>query len=351
MSNYSRTTYIIVGSNGYSQWAEFATGIFTQVLINQGAGFIIDRNSVKQEHLDAFMDLTTPKLLALINIEIDDVLSGANFDFVHDFIWATCTFGNPGKIIVLGHGSLTAAIGAYTSQTQDVYLESPQREFIRALFPDWPPPLPQQVGQQPNVHGLQGLEVIALRQCYAARTATAYVTKAYGNQTVSHEAAAGSAVAITAEALRAKGWNGSGVTITASPEYNIFYPGTGIVEMATVMPKVEGGGQPTQKNTDRITLPKSHTVKRESGRSFIETAIRFSGAVSLKDQDGSWWKSEASSTVFYPDDWIRTRGFLTWTIWLPEYVVADPHRNKIESISPTQSMHLKHTEFKVRIVL
>ena len=352
MSQYTRTTYIILGSNGYSQWEAFATGIFTQVLVNQGAGFVIDRQTVKQENLTGFMDLSTPKLLALINVTIEDVLNGTDFDFVHDFIWATCKFGNPGKIVVLGHGSLTATIGAYTTPQKDVYIDSPQREFIRSLFPDWPPPLPLQVDQEPNVNGLRGLEVIALRQCYGARTGTAYVTKTYGNEQVSYQAATGSAAAITAEALRGKGWTGSGVTVTASPEYNIFYAGTGVVEMATDMPKVEGGVQPTQKATTTVTLPKSHKVKHEGGRSFIETDIRFSGAVFVKDQDGDWWKSETSSTVFYPDHWIRTRGVFTWKIWLPEYVIPDPFKNKIDSLSTSpQSMHLKHTELKVRIVL
>lgn len=350
MSQYTRTTYIILGSNGYSQWEDFATGIFTQVLVNQGAGFVIDRQTVKQENLTGFMDLSTPKLLALINVTIEDVLNGTDFSFVHDFIWATCEFGDPGKIVILGHGSLTAAIGAYTTLQQDVYQESPQREFIGSIFPDWPPPLPQQVAQAPN-NGLRGLEVIALKQCYGARTATAYVTRTYGNQSISYEAAAGSAVAITADELRAKGWNGTGVTVTASPEYNVFTTSTGVVKMATVMPKVEGGGQPTQKAASTVKLPKSHKVKREGGRSFIETDIRLSGAVFVRDTDGSWWKPETSSTVFYPDDWIRTRGFLTWKIWLPEYVVPDPLNNKIDSISAEQSMHLKKTDLKIRVVL
>lgn len=350
MSNYTHTLYIILGTKTHNQWEDFVTGISQSFVMASGTLFAVNRATVStsQLYLEQFASVFDKKQLALIMIETEDIINGENFGFLHDYMWAVHNYGNPGKIIILGHGSLTAEIGAYSNKEHTNYMHVSQHQFIDAIFPNWPPPKPVSINNPIIVTGIQGLKVIALRQCYAARTQTNYVSPNLAN---SYDAAAGSAAEITAATLRSKGWDGTGIIVTASPEYNEFTTNTGVIKMAAIMPVVNN------VKATKITFDKKEcTVKEEiDHRKYVETWI---GTFSDK---GYWtkigkdyyWYAGLTSKVKFPDHWIRKKESDCWKIYLPEYVEGDIVKNKIKSKAPSgeYSMHLKHTALKVRHTL
>ncbi|GLF59343.1 MULTISPECIES: hypothetical protein [Pseudomonas] len=347
MSRYNRILYIIVGTHGHHEWDEFATAIQGMALSDKGRAYPVDRSnhSSLPQMLEGYNNPKYPKAIALLKLEIEEVIGGADFAFVSDYVWATHNCGNPGKVVLLGHGSLLAEIGAYADLQKTSYLQVAQRTFIETVFPDWPPAQPANLPPNPDGNRL-GLKTVALKQCYAARTLLAYVNKdPSGN---SHSAAAGSAADITAQTLRDKGWGGTGMTLTASPEYNIFSPDSAEIRMSTQMPIVEGGS-----SGQTITFPGSHTVTTDSGAAHVKTRLRVftpDGTATKKNGD-DYWKADAASSVLYPSHWIRTYSFPYWRIYLPEYVTANPSANSITCVAPGNALHLKKTELKVRIVL
>ncbi|MGQ3849708.1 hypothetical protein [Pseudomonas capsici] len=243
-----------------------------------------------------FADPANEKVATIIKVDINDVIAGHEFNYISDYIWCLHNCGNPGKIVILGHGSLTAEIGAHADKENKTYLGVPQKDFIETVFPDWPPPRPAIITDPIFAPGIEGLKTIALKQCYAARTSNSYVRKDATNNT--YHAAIGSAADITANTLRAKGWTGSGITLTASPEYNLFSTSDAEITMSTQMPTIQN-----TVTAQRITFPKSHQVIIESGKSYITTRTRFLTPSGVRTKQGSknYWKADTASSVSYPE--------------------------------------------------
>ncbi|QEY63566.1 hypothetical protein FXN65_16415 [Metapseudomonas lalkuanensis] len=342
MPNYTRIAYIIVGTKSYHQWEDFASKIIEKALMTSGKARVIDADQEADvSWLSELSDSSNQKMITILRVEMEDVLAGKSMHNLHFYLMSTHNHGAPGKIIVLGHGSLGAEIGAYADKDKKVYLASSQKTFIEAVFPTLPPHPSTSLNLPPD----QGLKTIALRQCYAARTTSKYVSKSAQNN--SYEAAAGSAADITAKALRKKGWSGLGITLTSSPEFNIFFGGTASVEMSTIMPLVnQVKGNPT-------VLPAEHKVSQDGSRIEIAKGA-FADKSQLKTHDShQWWTPDGSNQVLYPDHWIVKKNLFSWEILLPEYVRANVTANSLTPIatSESESMHLKKTEFKVRTII
>lgn len=343
MSRYSRILYILLGTKTYHEWEDYADGIIAQALTKGGKANIMDLSNIHMhtDWLDRFSDYTSANVITVFKLDMEDVLNGADLTCISDYIWCVHNYGNPGKVVLLGHGSTSPDISAYSSVKKNTYYKCNQKDFIERVFPIWPPAKPVGLNNHPIDIVVRGLEVIALKQCFGARTHVEYVKKDAGSGRFL--AASGSAAEITVKVLRERGWSNSGVAVTASPEINTIY-GDGVIKMSTIMPIVKQAGKSGE-------LPPSHKVCLDNGKAFIETRIRFCTPNGHENSD--YWWPEWNSQVGYPKYWVREKKKLSWRIYLPEYVVPDPIRNRIESIAPKgeSSMHLKHTKIKVRIRL
>ncbi|WP_162897094.1 hypothetical protein [Chromobacterium rhizoryzae] len=347
MSTYNRTIYITVGTKSYNQWKDLDTQVRKS---HPGTTTIYANINIHDSSMfRMFCNTNHSDITVFTAVDIEDIQNyNANFHFIHDYIWAAHTFGNPAKVIIVGHGSLTAQIGAYSDKDQNGYREVSQEAFIEKIFPTYPPNNPNAAFF--NINNVvfpinaTGLQVIALRQCYAARTNDSYVTIDNG----AYKAATGSAAEKTREKLIEKGWGGSGITITASPQYN-YLDDFGVVKMATDMPIVKNN-----MKYNLLTLPETHRIIKDGEYYYIKTRVRlfYPTGKNVSFSNADWWMTCYSSSVKYPSDWIRKKSGKDWLIQIPEYITAiAPNYLQPKNINKSDMMHLKHTQLKITTIL